>query len=387
MTDPNDTDEGIPALGGSGGTEAWGKILGFLLVWGMAINGALYFVTASNLHDPRLWKKPGYSLEFGYTWSLILLYLPLAVLFWWYRLSLRSDGDGSLRALMKGVLYNTALAAAVFVLFDVIFAELLFNFPDHNAVLGHSPYRLIRAVAYVPGYKWDDSCATIWTLYRASCYSLSIPVEEVLFYLGGAAVLRGMYIWASEDFLSLYTVPPAEYERRAKASRRLIKWNWSLTFLALAIVVAGFVFKRRYGGGIPTYLLLQVLIVFPPLLVLHTRVRPFINTRAFLLVMLLQVLVSVVWEATLALPYGWWGYKEYGVIGRAITPWSALPVEASFFWISVGWSAMFLHEATKIKVRSGRRWWQVLTGSNDGYSVRGLAGRPPRGAKRISVEL
>jgi hypothetical protein len=111
-----------------------------------------------------------------------------------------------------------------------------------------------------------------------------------------------------------------------------------------------------------------------------------VNTRAFLLVMILQVLVSVIWEATLALPYGWWNYKPDGMTGRQIFPWSDLPVEACFFWISVGWSAMFIHEATKIKVRSGRTWWEVLTGSNR-YTLRGLAGWPPREAERRPAEV
>jgi hypothetical protein len=385
MTGSTDGDGAAPGRAASGETEGWKKILLFLIVWGTAVMGALSFVSVSNLHDPRIWKKPGYPLEFGYTLSLILLYLPLVVLLWWYIEERRSDPDDQLKSLFRAVLYNTVFTSVVFVLFDIVFANLLFDFPDPNSVVGH---KWLRLLSYVPGYKWDaSSCSTLWTLYRFSCYSLSIPVEEVLFYLGGAAVLRGMYIWASEDFLSRYTVPPAEYERQAKACNRLIKWNWRLALVAVAIVIVGFALKRiSHGNGIPTYLILQVFLVFVPLVFLYTKVSPFVNTRAFLLVMILQVLVSVIWEATLALPYGWWNYKPDGMTGRQIFPWSDLPVEACFFWISVGWSAMFIHEATKIKVRSGRTWWEVLTGSNR-YTLRGLAGWPPREAERRPAEV
>jgi hypothetical protein len=52
-----------------------------------------------------------------------------------------------------------------------------------------------------------------------------------------------------------------------------------------------------------------------------------------------------------------------------VPPWSNLPIEACFFWIAVGWSAMFVHEATKIKVRSGRSWREILFGARVGQPV------------------
>ena len=340
----------------SGGAEDWLKVFAFVLVWAMAVVIAVSFITVSSVHDPRLWKQPEYTLKYGYTYSLVLVLLPLLGLAWWYRISRKSDTDGRLKALIKAVLVNAAIAGVVLVVFDIVFAMLLFEFPHQESVIGR----------YIWGYTWQGECSTIWTIYRlSSCYDLTIPIEEVAFYVGGAAVLRGMYIWASEDFLDKYTIAHDHYVREAKATaaRGLVSINWRVLALMVALLVGGYTFKHYWGGGgFPVYLFLQILIVASPLTFLYTRVRPFINTRALLMVMVLQVLVSVIWEATAALPYGWWDYRREYMIGSFVYPWAKLPIEACFFWVAVGWSAMFLHEAMKIKVRAGRSWRFALFG-------------------------
>jgi hypothetical protein len=158
-------------------------------------------------------------------------------------------------------------------------------------------------------------------------------------------------------------MPPHQYDSKARNVQRLLSVNWRLIALMLVILVVGVYAKQKsVSPGYPVYLFLQVLIVAPPFVFLYTKVRPFINTRALLLVMILQVLVSVIWEATAAVPYGWWDYKPAGMIGSRVSPWSELPIEACLFWIGIGWSATFLHEATKIKVRSNRSWRSILLG-------------------------
>jgi hypothetical protein len=334
-------------------------------VWAGAVVFALWKLKVSSVHTPPLWTPPDYAVKhgLGYTYSLILPALPLLVLIWWYRRASKED-DGSLRVLVRAVIWGSLLTALVFVLFDSLFASLLFTFPDPNAVLG----------VHFPGYKWDGACSTIWQIYRPSCYARSIPIEEIAFYLGGAAVLRGMYIWSSEDFLVRYTIEPSKYDSDAKKVKRLLSLNWRLLALMLAILIVGVYAKRLLGSeGYPVYLFLQVLIVGAPIVFLYTQVRPFINTRALLMVMVLQVLVSVIWEVTAAVPYGWWGYKPDGMIGTLVRPWSDLPIEACLFWIGVGWSATFVHEATKIKVRSNRSWRSILLGDKVGQDVRALS--------------
>jgi hypothetical protein len=335
-------------------TDGWLKVLSFVVVWGAALTWALQHVSASSRHRPSIWTASDYSLRYGYTFSLVLLVIPLVGLVCWYFRSLHSDHQGDLRKLIRGTLIDSIFAGALLVVFDVLFANLLFTFPDPNAIVR----------VYVPGYKWDAACSSLLTIFRPSCYSLSIPIEEVLFYLLGAAVLRGMYVWASEDFLSLYTLSHKDYVCKATSCRRVIQVHKPLALVTLLIIAVAVAVKVKHGPGLPVYILLEVAILFLPLVLLFKKVSPFINTRAFLTVMILQVLVSLVWEATMAVPYGWWDYHTEPIIGLTVMPWSELPIEACFFWVAVGWSAMFLHEVTKIKVRGDRSWWGILTGSD-----------------------
>ena len=337
-----------------GNAADWQKVLAFIVVWTSAVVFALSNITVSNVQQPPLWTRPDYDLRLGYTYSLMILLLPLASLVWWYRLSVKHDHDGRLKTLVRASVVGVAASALVLVLFDAMFASLLFAFPDPNAVIG----------LYFPGYEWAGNCSTLWQIFRPSCYARTIPVEEIAFYVSGSAVLRGMYLWASEDFFVLYTMKPEEYDREARHVKRLLNWNGWLVALVLGVLAFGFYLKQHHGGGYPAYLMLQALIIALPLVFLYTGVRGFMNTRALLLVLVLQILVSIIWEVTGALPYGWWGYKPAGMIGVHVPPWSDLPIEACLFWILVGWAATFAQEATKIKVRSHRSWRSILFGDS-----------------------
>jgi hypothetical protein len=346
----------------SGGPADWQKVLAFILVWGAALVFTLSRITVSNVHEPRLWTLPVYHLKYGYTYSLSLLFLPLLALVWWYILARRHDRDGSLQRLIRAVINNVLVTGLGFVIFDSLFATLLFTFPDPHSVIG------IRFW----GYTWAGNCSTLWRIYLPSCYEPTIPVEEALFYVAGAAVLRGMYIWASEDFLAQYTIPHERYVEDAKHVGRLLSVSRGLLALTLGILAVGVYVKQQHGGGVPVYLLLNVFILLAPVVFLYAQVRHFVNTRALLMIMVVQMLVNVIWETT-ALPYGWWGYQPAAMIGSSIRPWSDLPIEACVFWIAVGWSAIFLHETTKIKVRSGRSWRSILTGQGvDEIAVAGF---------------
>jgi hypothetical protein len=335
----------------------WQKVLIFILAWGGALTFALSRITIHSEHDPQLWTLEGYGLKYGYTMSLSLIVLPLVSLVWWYHVMRKTDTDGKLRRLVRATIKDSAIAGFVFVIFDALFATKLFSFPDSNATVGLMFW----------GYMWSGDCSTLWNVHRVfSCYERTIPIEEIIFYVGGAAVLRGTYLWASEDFVNRYSMSDGDYVLAAKRVPRLVKVNWAALVVMLTILAIGIYLKHRLDGGFPIYLMLQALIVSSPVVLLYTTVRDFVNTRALLMVMVLQALVSVIWEATAALPYGWWNYKPEGMIGIPVPPWSNLPIEASLFWISVGWSAIFLQEVTKIKVRSERRWRDLLFGRKPG---------------------
>lgn len=331
------------------------KVLGFIAIWVLAVVLAVFLIDAPAVGP--LWQHPDYHNTLGYTYSLVLLFLPLSFLACWY---IRNRDALALRALMGAMMRITAFTALTWVLLDIFFANALFWFPDEKAHM---------QVTLLPGYSWKGECSTIWTLWRfPACYfPRSIPLEEILFYLGGAALLAMMYMWASEDFYSEYTLTRREYTEQAKKAGPLVHWNTQLVLIGIAIAIVGILIKKfgwwhPYQDGWPYYLFAELLIVFVPLSALYTRVRSFTNPRAFIFVMLVHIFVSVVWEATLALPFGWWNYRSYAMLGIFVEAWSRLAIEACGLWLSVGWASMFIYESTKIKVVTGKSWREVLFG-------------------------
>ena len=83
----------------------------------------------------------------------------------------------------------------------------------------------------------------------------------------------------------------------------------------------------------------------------HTA-QPFINWRAFSFTFFLILLISLLWEVTLGIPYGWWGYRPQTMLGLAIGAWSGLPIEAVCVWFAVSFTTVITYEVIKI--------WQAL---------------------------
>jgi hypothetical protein len=349
------SDVGVSTVDSAASYRAYQKVLIFIAVWVLAVVLAVFMIDVPEVAP--IWQSADYHHKFGYTYSLVLLFLPLAFLVLWY---FQSRDSLDLRALMRQILVIVVFSALAWILLDILLANLLFSFPDQNAHV---------QLTLVPGYLWSGECSTFSKLWRfPACYfPPSIPLEEVLFYLGGAGLLTMMYMWASEDFYSEYTLPRPEYTRQAKAAPPLIYWNKWFIFAAIALAVLGVLIKKfgwwhPYHEGWPYYLFAELVIVFLPLAALYTRVHKFTNPRAFIFVMLVHVQVSVIWETTLALPFGWWDYRPYAMMGVVIEAWSRLAIEATGLWLSVGWASMFTYEATKIKVVSGKSWREVLFG-------------------------
>ena len=80
------------------------------------------------------------------------------------------------------------------------------------------------------------------------------------------------------------------------------------------------------------------------------------------------LLVSLLWEATLALPYGWWNYQHRQMMGLYIGAWSELPIEAVTVWLAVTYGSVILFEAVKIWQASGRTAKEALLGPKDRLS-------------------
>ena len=90
--------------------------------------------------------------------------------------------------------------------------------------------------------------------------------------------------------------------------------------------------------------------------------RRIINWRALSLTMFFILLVSMLWEATLALPYGWCNYQHRAMMGVFIGAWSGLPIEAVLVWLAVTYGTVILFEVVKIWQASGRRAKEAFLG-------------------------
>jgi hypothetical protein len=335
------------------------KVLVFIAAWVAAVALA---IAAVDIPPPL----PGEAstLSGGYTYSLVLVLLPWGFLLWWFQ---KARDEFDLRAIGKAVFWNAVMFGVLWTALDIFLAHRFFTFPEENTHL----------LPQIPGYTWSGACSTIWTFSNLSCYELNIPLEEVVFYLVSAALLRMLYMWGTEDFFRLYTLPRSSYVEKAHLALPLVKLNKTLLVVGLVILATGIAVKKAgwHGNeaGFPYYLVALLTIVFGTLIALHTRVHKFTNSRAFLFAMALQVVISLVWEGTLALPYRFWNYQMTAMVGLTAVPWSNLAIEACFLWVSVGWSVMLWYEASKIKAVTGRSWPEVLTGKHSWLAAVGLS--------------
>ena len=85
-----------------------------------------------------------------------------------------------------------------------------------------------------------------------------------------------------------------------------------------------------------------------PSLLLYCCARPFINWRVFSVTLLWVLLTSLLWEATLASPFGWWHYHHKWMMGMHIRAWADLPVEAAILWIAVTYTTTIVYETIKV---------------------------------------
>jgi len=258
----------------------------------------------------------------GYTWSLLLFLAPVAVLAaWFFR---RRGLQRARRAFWPaiGILVPTGL------LLDLAFGNTFFEFPNRGATLG----------------------------WNVPARGGSIPVEELVFYLAGFMATLLSYIWADECFVNAYQKPNLEKRRLVGAGRPVFRGRACLPGVAL---VAGAVVFRGAASpgpaGFPWYFVYLVALGFVPAAGLFTFARPLINWRAFGFTLGAILLLSLVWEVTLAIPYGWWGYRPGAMMGAYIRPWNNLPLEAVFVWFSVTFTTVILYEvlkATRVSIGS-----------------------------------
>jgi hypothetical protein len=176
----------------------------------------------------------------------------------------------------------------------------------------------------------------------------ALPIEEFGFYLLGGMFVISLYSWADADWLKSFSV--AEYEQTAQWQNRLVHVSLRSLPVWLAMLGLGLWIKTRDTAhpGIPGYFIFLMVSAFLPTFLLLRGVALFINWRAFAFAHTWLLLVSLLWEVTLAVPYEWWNYRAQHMLGIRVTPWANLPIEAIMVWVMVTWDAVIAFEVVRV---------------------------------------
>jgi hypothetical protein len=202
----------------------------------------------------------------------------------------------------------------------------------------------------------------------------AIPLEEFVFYLSGFGVVLLTYVWADEYWMAAYNIP--DYTAATAGMPRLVQLHWPSLAVGTGLLGIALLYKKLWSpapAGFPWYVTYLVVAGFVPAAGFLRTAQPFINWRAFSFTFFFMVLVSLLWEATLALPYGWWGYRATAMLGLSIGAWAQLPVEAVWVWLAVSFMTVISYEVVKIWLATGKR-------AREGFSPSSPRMHPTSGA-------
>jgi lycopene cyclase domain-containing protein len=265
----------------------------------------------------------------GYTVSLLLFIVPILVITTWFL------ARGDLRLPRRAVGWTLGVLVPIGFGLDFFLANRFFVFRNPGATLG----------------------------LGAPALGGLVPVEEYVFYLTGFAAVLLIYVWLDEYWLAAYNVP--DYPARAARIPRLVRFHVESVAAAAALVALAVAYKKLVSDspeGFPGYICFLAAVAFVPSAGLFASARPFVNWPAFSLTLFLVVLISLVWEATLAIPYGWWGYQPRQMMGLRVEAWAGLPIEAVFVWIAVTYATVIVYEILKLWRASGKAAGQAFFG-------------------------
>jgi len=191
----------------------------------------------------------------------------------------------------------------------------------------------------------------------------SVPLEEYIFYFTGFIAILLIYVWLDEYWLVAYNVP--DYRGASRQIDRLLKFHPSSLLVGLVLIGAAILYKKLRSPipeGFPSYFTVLVIGGLVPSFSFFPTARRFINWRAFSLTIFMILLISMFWEATLAVPYCWWGYQQKQMMGLFIGAWSGLPIEAVVVWIAVTYATTIVFEILKVWQASGKPARQAFLG-------------------------
>ena len=209
------------------------------------------------------------STPYGYTVSLLLFIVPIVFISVWF---LPSEGlHVPRRAFWRTIIILVPLG---FVL-DLVFAQWFFDYKNSGATLG----------------------------VHAFAFGKPVPVEEYIFYFTGFLADLLLYVWLGEFWLAAYNVP--DYPGEARKMRRLLQFHPISLILAVGLIGAAWFYKKQFAAvedraGFPWYFTFLVAGALVPAVSFFPVARRFINWRALSLTLFFMLLVSLLWEATLA---------------------------------------------------------------------------------------
>jgi hypothetical protein len=258
---------------------------------------------------------------YGYTVSLLLFVIPIVVILGWL------VPIEHLKISKKSFLWTIGILFPMGAALDFFFARSFFTFSNANATLR------ITAPALGGG----------------------VPVEEYLFYFTGFVAVLLIYIWLDEYWLAAYSIPVNAAERTD--FKRLLQVHPLSLILAVTLIGGALLFRHFFVAepGFPGYFIFIVLVALGPSSMLLPSALPVINWRALSLTLFFILLTSLMWEATLGLPYGWWGFQHAQMLGIYITAWSGLPIEEVCIWIAVTFATAIVYEVVRRWESSGKR--------------------------------
>jgi hypothetical protein len=293
-------------------------------------------ITLHTVHSPvPLMPVNLNSTPHGYTFSLLLFIVPIVVIAVWF---LPSEG---LHVPQRAFWRTIAILAPLGFLLDFAFAWWFFDYRNTGAVLG----------------------------IQAPALGNPVPIEEYVFYLTGFLAVLLLYVWLGEFWLAAYNV--ADYPGEARKMRRLLQFHPTSLILAVLLIGAAWFYKKHCApledrAGFPGYFTVLVVGGLLPSVSFFPAARRFINWRALSLTLFFIVLVSLLWEATLAVPYNWWNFQHPQMIGLFIGAWSGLPIEEVFVWIAVTYATVIVFEVMKVLLASERSVRDTLLGAKEG---------------------
>ena len=310
----------------------FGVVVVMLIV--LAVSGALALGTVSR--PSVVLQHAPYGNRWGYTISLVLFFIPSLTIAGWFlhEKAYAIERRAFIPAFLTGFFFGCVL--------DVVFGNTFFVFKNIQATLG------ILLPGYVPGRGFEPT----------------IPIEEFAFYALGFATILLVYVWGDLYWFGAYSAH--DLKQRGIETPRLVQVHWPSAAIAAGVLAIGYAYRflgpPRATEGFPGYFTFLVVGGALPALLVFPSVKALINWRAMSFTIIVLLFISLLWEATLGVPYSWWGYRDVAMLGIFIEAWAHLPVEAVLVWISASFGAVIAYEALRLRLYIERPLREALFG-------------------------